>query len=148
MEAVRVVITVVLMVISVFAYATEGIYIALPFAVITIVFFLVSFTKVGALTANRRISKFTYNAIKEEGIKRIRAGTFHVDEATFTDAVEKIKDVLSNQQYFPEFGIDGMFLNYPTEDEANRSLEKIKAQGVKADTLLDRRNWLIKVEFE
>lgn len=148
MEPLRVVITVVLMGVSVFVYAREGILIALPFIVATVAVFLLSFTKIGALPANRRISKFTFNAIREEGVKRIRAGTFHVDEVKFTESVEKIRDVLSNQQYFPEFGIDGMFLSYPTEDKANVALERIRSQGVKADTLLDRRNWLVKVEFD
>ena len=148
MEPVRIVIAVALMVISVFVYALEGVLFSLPFVGITVAYFLISFTKIGALRANRKIGRFTFNAIKEEGLKRIRAGTFHVNEDNFIESVEKIRDVLSEQQYFPEFGLDGMFLSYTSEFEANHALEKIEAQGVKADTLLDRRNWLVKVEFE
>ncbi len=136
------------MVISVFVYAMEGILLSLPFIAITIAYFLISFTKVGALRANRKIGRFTFNAIKEEGLKRIRLGTFHVSEENFIESVEKIRDILSDQQYFPEFGLDGMFLSYTSEFEANLALKKITEQGVKADTLLDRRNWLVKIEFE
>lgn len=148
LEPVRIIIAVALMVVTVFAYAVAGTLIAVPFAAVTIIYFLLSFTKIGAMNANRKISRFTFNAIKEEGIKRIKIGTFHVREEDFTDSVERIKDVLSDQQYFPEFGLDGMFLSYGTEDEANRALEKIKSRGVKADTILDRRTWLVKIEFE
>lgn len=136
------------MIITVIVYETMGKLIALPFAAATAALFLVSFTKLGALTANRKIGRFTYNAIREEGLKRIKSGSFHVSEESFVQSVDKIKDVLSQQNYFPEFGIDGMFLNYSNESDANRALEKVRAQGVKADTLLDRRNWLVKVEFD
>lgn len=148
MNTVRVLITVLLMVVSLIVYRLEGILIALPFIAVTVMFFLFSFTKVGAMSANRRIGRFTFNAIKEEGLKRIRRGTFHVSEDAFSSSVEKIKDILSEQQYVPEFGLDGMFLSYGTEDAANNALEKIKSRGIKADTILDRRTWLVKIEFD
>ena len=148
LNTVRVLITVMLMVVSVVAYRLGGILVAAPFIAGTLLFFLFSFTKVGAISATRRIGRFTFNAIKEEGLKRIRKGTFHVSEESFSSSVEKIKDILSEQQYVPEFGLDGMFLSYGSEAAANNALEEIKARGVKADTLLDRRTWLVKIEFE
>lgn len=148
LNTVRVLITVMLMVVSVVAYRLGGILVAAPFIAGTLLFFLFSFTKVGAISATRRIGRFTFNAIKEEGLKRIRKGTFHVSEESFSSSVEKIKDILSEQQYVPEFGLDGMFLSYGSEAAANNALEEIKARGIKADTLLDRRTWLVKIEFE
>lgn len=144
----RVLITIVLMIVTVFVYASYGYLIALPFAGATLLFFLFSFTKVGAISANRRIGRFTFDAIKEEGIKRIRRGTFHVNEEAFSESVDKIRDVLAEQQYVPEFGLDGMFLSYGTESAANEALEKITSRGLKADTIVDRRSWLVKIEFE
>lgn len=148
LDPVRVVITVVLMIVTVLVYTLVKPLFAIPFAIVTVAFFLVSFTKIGAIRANRKIGRFTFNAIKEEGLKRIKIGTFHVNEDKFAEAVEKIKDVLSDQQYFPEFGLDGMFLSYGNEAEANRALEKIRSRGVSADTILDRRTWLVKIEFD
>ncbi len=148
LDFIRALLVIALMVVSVVVYREFGLLVALPFIALAAVVFLVSFTRVGAVRATRKIGRFTYNAIREEGIKRIHAGTLHVSEASFTESVDKIKDVLSDQHYFPEFGLDGMFLNYSNEVTANRALEQIRSRGVKADTLLDRRNWLVKIEFE
>lgn len=136
------------MIVTLVVYSFKGIFWALPFIAVTLLFFLISFTKLGAMSANRRIGRFTFNAIKEEGLKRIRRGTFHVSEESFSSSVEKIKDVLADQQYVPEFGLDGMFLSYASESAANDALDKIRSRGLQADTILDRRNWLVKIEFE
>ncbi len=148
MDSVRLLTVLALMVVSVVVFETLGLLIALPFIIGTVVLFLLSFTKLGGVSATRKIGRFTYNAIREEGLKRISSGTFHVKEESFTASVDKIKDVLSEQHYFPEFGIDGLFLSYNTEAAANRALEAVKSRGVKADIILDRRNWLVKIEFD
>lgn len=148
MQPVRVLITLVLMIVTFFVYTFEGLLIASPFIAATAIFFLLNFTKIGAISANRKIGKFTFKAIKEEGLKRITHGSFHISEESFSNAVDKIKDVLSEQQYVPEFGFDGMFLHYSSEEEANKVLEKIVSRGLKADTIIDRRSWVVKIEFE
>lgn len=148
LQATKGIITIALMIVSFLVYIRFGMLIAVPFIATTVIFFLLNFTRIGAISANRKIGKFTFTAIKEEGLKRIRNGTFHVDEDVFSDSVDKINDILAELQYVPEFGMEGMFLHYNTEDEANKALDKILSKGLKADTILDRRAWLVKIEFE
>ena len=147
LQAPKGIITIILMIATLVVYLTLGLLFAIPLAAATVIFFIMNFTSIGALSANRKIGKFTFNAIKEEGIKRIRNGTFHVSESSFSEGVEKIRDILSEQQYVPEFGRDGMFIHFSSEHEANSALEKILSRGLKADTVIDRRTWLVKIEF-
>ncbi len=95
----------------------------------------------------KRINKLVYQSIREEGVKRIARGSFHVNEKAFLDTVEKISDVLSEQQFVPEFGLDGMFLQYLSEKEAENAKQRIVDRGVKADTMQERTAWKVKVEF-
>jgi hypothetical protein len=95
----------------------------------------------------KKINKMVYQSIREEGIKRISRGSFHVDEKLFLDTVEKISDVLSEQQFVPEFGIDGMFLQYLNEKDAEDAKQRIVERGIKADTMQERTAWKVKVEF-
>ena len=88
-----------------------------------------------------------YQSIKEEGLKRISRGSFHVEENLFLSTVEKISDVLAEQQFVPEFGIDRMFLQYLDERAAEDAKRRINEKGVKADTMQERTSWKVKVEF-
>ena len=95
----------------------------------------------------KKINRMIYQSIKEEGLKRISRGSFHVEESLFLSTVEKISDVLSEQQFVPEFGIDGMFLQYLDERAAENAKRRINEKGVKADTMQERTSWKVKVEF-
>jgi len=110
------------------------------------------FLYTGATSANynprsRRVAKLTYDGIVETGIERINTGRFHVNRDDFISTVSKIRDIISTQDFVPDFGIDSIYLHYANEKEANEASSRITALGIQCMVVQEKTGWKVKVEI-
>ncbi|EQD43077.1 hypothetical protein B1B_13964, partial [mine drainage metagenome] len=68
-----------------------------------------------AMIAGKSISTLTYNSIIEQGVKKIEAGNTTITKDKFLESMEKISDILSEQQFVPIVGYDSVYLQYSSE---------------------------------
>jgi len=93
------------------------------------------------------VAKLTYDGIVETGIERINTGRFHVNRDDFISTVSKIRDIISTQDFVPDFGIDSIYLHYANEKEANEASSRITALGIQCMVVQEKTGWKVKVEI-
>ena len=89
----------------------------------------------------------TYSSIVEQGLKKIQNGNTLITKEDFISKMEKIKSVLSEQQFVPVVGYDSVYLQYNNETGANRALEEVKRNGLEADLIQDKSTWSVRIHF-
>ncbi|WP_393971190.1 hypothetical protein OXIME_001448 [Oxyplasma meridianum] len=148
MKRTTIVIGFILLIFAVFILLQKG---GLIIGIIVLVGSALSFSSGFSVyfTKNRitRIRKTAYDGIVQNGILRIEKGSFHADKDTFIKRMEKIQDILADQELMPKFGLDAIYLEYTSEEKARKIAEMINSRGLKTDIIQDRMNWEIKLEI-
>ena len=59
--------------------------------------------------------------------------------------MEKIRDLLSEQQFVPIIGYDSVYLQYNNESAAGRALKQVTDKGLKGDIIQDKLTWSVRI---
>ncbi len=133
-----------LLLVAVYAFFTRQLIVGIVVVLISL-FFIVQDAR--AMLAGRGISSLTYNAIIDQCVKKIDGGRTSIKKEDFLQSMEKIKDILSEQQFVPVVGYDCVYLQYSNEVGANNALAKISSRELKADIIQDKSTWSVRIHF-
>ena len=136
----------IILVVSIFAFLVRVTFLAVPLFIVFLVFMFL-FYRTSTARVNKKVSNITYDGIIETGISKIKRGTFYIERDKFISIMEKISDIVSSQGNMPEFGLDALYLNFNTQVRAESVAKAINERGVKASPLQERTNWKVKIDF-
>jgi hypothetical protein len=140
----------IFLVISVYIFFLSGFtktsYIIIGAITLVVALYLMA-QDVRAMKAGKNITSMTYSSIVEQGLKKIQNGNTLITKEDFISKMEKIKNVLSEQQFVPVVGYDSVYLQYNNETGANRALEDVKRNGLDADLIQDKSTWSVRIHF-
>jgi hypothetical protein len=125
---------------------TKTSYIVIGVITLIVALYLIA-QDVRAMMAGKNITSMTYSSIVEQGLKKIQNGNTLITKEDFISKMEKIKSVLSEQQFVPVVGYDSVYLQYNNETGANRALEEVKRNGLEADLIQDKSTWSVRIHF-
>ncbi len=136
----------IVLVVSIFAFLLNVIFLGVPLFIVFLVFMFL-FYRTSTARVNKKVSNITYDGIIHTGISKIKRGTFYINQDKFISTMEKISDIVSSQGNMPEFGIDALYLNFNTQARAESVAKAINERGVKASPLQERSTWKVKIDF-
>ncbi|MFG1414761.1 MAG: hypothetical protein AAE986_01190 [Thermoplasmataceae archaeon] len=133
---------IILVLVSLYAFLRDSFILGV--IVVAIAAFFV-YPDARAMIAGKSISALTYNSIIEQGLRKIEGGNTTINKETFVESMEKIRDLLSEQQFVPIIGYDSVYLQYNNESAASRALKQVTDKGLKGDIIQDKLTWSVRI---
>ena len=133
---------IILLLVSLYAFLRDSLIIGVV-VVLVAVFFI--YPDARAMVAGKSISTLTYNSIIEQGVRKIDGGSTIIKKENFLESMEKIRDLLSEQQFVPIVGYDSVYLQYNNEAMAANALKQVLEKGLKADLIQDKSTWSVRI---
>ncbi|MCL4445050.1 MAG: hypothetical protein M1464_05295 [Candidatus Thermoplasmatota archaeon] len=133
---------IILVLVSLYAFLRDSFILGV--IVVAIAAFFV-YPDARAMIAGKSISALTYNSIIEQGLRKIEGGNTTIKKETFVESMEKIRDLLSEQQFVPIIGYDSVYLQYNNESAASRALKQVTDKGLKGDIIQDKLTWSVRI---
>ena len=133
---------IILVLVSLYAFLRDSFILGV--IVVAIAAFFV-YPDARAMIAGKSISALTYNSIIEQGLRKIEGGNTTIKKETFVESMEKIRDLLSEQQFVPIIGYDSVYLQYNNESAASRALKQLTDKGLKGDIIQDKLTWSVRI---
>ena len=133
---------IILVLVSLYAFLRDSLILGV--IVVAIAAFFV-YPDARAMIAGKSISALTYNSIIEQGLRKIESGNTTIKKETFLESMEKIRDLLSEQQFVPIIGYDSVYLQYNNESAAGRALKQVTDKGLKGDIIQDKLTWSVRI---
>ena len=121
---------IILLLVSLYAFLRDSLIIGVV-VVLVAAFFI--YPDARAMVAGKSISTLTYNSIMEQGVRKIDGGSTIIKKENFLESMEKIRDLLSEQQFVPIVGYDSVYLQYNNEAMAASALKQVLEKGLKGD---------------
>jgi hypothetical protein len=137
---------VIFFIMSGLSFALGIYYLAIPLLIVFLVLMLLYY-KTSSRHVNKKVSSITYDGIIQAGISKIDRGAFYIDKDKFIAVMTKINDLVSSQGSMPEFGLDAIYINFNSEDKAEKLVELIKERDVKANAVQEMSTWKVKIDF-
>ncbi len=133
---------IILVLVSLYAFLRDSFILGV--IVVAIAAFFV-YPDARAMIAGKSISALTYNSIIEQGLRKIEGGNTTIKKETFVESMEKIRDLLSEQQFVPIIGYDSVYLQYNNESAASLALKQVTDKGLKGDIIQDKLTWSVRI---
>ena len=133
---------IILLLVSLYAFLRDSLIIGVV-VVLVAVFFI--YPDARAMVAGKSISTLTYNSIMEQGVRKIDGGSTIIKKENFLQSMEKIRDLLSEQQFVPIVGYDSVYLQYNNEAMAASALKQVLEKGLKGDLIQDKSTWSVRI---
>jgi hypothetical protein len=133
---------IILLLVSLYAFLRDSLIIGVV-VVLVAVFFI--YPDARAMVAGKSISTLTYNSIIEQGVRKIDGGSTIIKKENFLESMEKIRDLLSEQQFVPIVGYDSVYLQYNNEAMAANALKQVLEKGLKGDLIQDKSTWSVRI---
>ena len=133
---------IILVLVSLYAFLRDSFILGV--IVVAIAAFFV-YPDARAMIAGKSISALTYNRIIEQGLRKIEGGNTTIKKETFVESMEKIRGLLSEQQFVPIIGYDSVYLQYNNESAASRALKQVTDKGLKGDIIQDKLTWSVRI---
>ncbi|MCL4451709.1 MAG: hypothetical protein M1327_03675 [Candidatus Thermoplasmatota archaeon] len=133
---------IILLLVSLYAFLRDSLIIGVV-VVIVAVFFI--YPDARAMVAGKSISTLTYNSIIEQGLRKIDGSNTIIKKENFLESMEKIRDLLSEQQFVPIVGYDSVYLQYNNEAMAGNALKQVLEKGLKGDLIQDKSTWSVRI---
>ena len=133
---------IILLLVSLYAFLRDSLIIGVV-VVLVAAFFI--YPDARAMVAGKSISTLTYNSIMEQGVRKIDGGSTIIKKETFLESMEKIRDLLSEQQFVPIVGYDSVYLQYNNEAMAANALKQVLEKGLKGDLIQDKSTWSVRI---
>ena len=133
---------IILVLVSLYAFLRDSFILGV--IVVAIAAFFV-YPDARAMIAGKSISALTYNSIIEQGLRKIEGGNTTINKETFVESMEKIRGLLSEQQFVPIIGYDSVYLQYNNEPAASRALKQVTDKGLKGDIIQDKLTWSVRI---
>ncbi len=133
---------IILLLVSLYAFLRDSLIIGVV-VVLVAVFFI--YPDARAMVAGKSISTLTYNSIMEQGVRKIDGGSTIIKKENFLESMEKIRDLLSEQQFVPIVGYDSVYLQYNNEAMAANALKQVLEKGLKGDLIQDKSTWSVRI---
>ena len=133
---------IILLLVSLYAFLRDSLIIGVV-VVLVAVFFI--YQDARAMVAGKSISTLTYNSIIEQGVRKIDGGSTIIKKENFLQSMEKIRDLLSEQQFVPIVGYDSVYLQYNNEAMAASALKQVLEKGLKGDLIQDKSTWSVRI---
>ncbi|MCL5804737.1 MAG: hypothetical protein M1306_05475 [Candidatus Thermoplasmatota archaeon] len=133
---------IILVLVSLYAFLRDSFILGV--IVVAIAAFFV-YPDARAMIAGKSISALTYNSIIEQGLRKIEGGNTTIKKETFVESMEKIRGLLSEQQFVPIIGYDSVYLQYNNESAASRALKQVTDKGLKGDIIQDKLTWSVRI---
>ena len=133
---------IILVLVSLYAFLRDSFILGV--IVVAIAAFFV-YPDARAMIAGKSISALTYNSIIEQGLRKIEGGNTTINKETFVESMEKIRGLLSEQQFVPIIGYDSVYLQYNNESAASRALKQVTDKGLKGDIIQDKLTWSVRI---
>ena len=133
---------IILLLVSLYAFLRDSLIIGVV-VVLVAVFFI--YPDARAMVAGKSISTLTYNSIIEQGVRKIDGGSTIIKRENFLQSMEKIRDLLSEQQFVPIVGYDSVYLQYNNEAMAASALKQVLEKGLKGDLIQDKSTWSVRI---
>jgi hypothetical protein len=133
---------IILLLVSLYAFLRDSLIIGVV-VVLVAVFFI--YPDARAMVAGKSISTLTYNSIIEQGVRKIDGGSTIIKKENFLQSMEKIRDLLSEQQFVPIVGYDSVYLQYNNEAMAASALKQVLEKGLKGDLIQDKSTWSVRI---
>ncbi|MGC8514839.1 MAG: hypothetical protein ACP5OC_01730 [Thermoplasmata archaeon] len=132
----------ILLLVSLYAFLRDSL--GLGVIVVAIAAFFI-YPDARAMIAGKSISVLTYNSIIDQGLRKIDGGNTIIKKETFIESMEKIRDLLSEQQFVPIIGYDSVYLQYNNESAAGHALKQVIDKGLKGDIIQDKSTWSVRI---
>ena len=133
---------IILLLVSLYAFLRDSLIIGVV-VVLVAAFFI--YPDARAMVAGKSISTLTYNSIMEQGVRKIDGGSTIIKKENFLESMEKIRDLLSEQQFVPIVGYDSVYLQYNNEAMAANALKQVLEKGLKGDLIQDKSTWSVRI---
>jgi hypothetical protein len=133
---------IILLLVSLYAFLRDSLLLGV--IVVAIAAFFI-YPDARAMIAGKSISALTYNSIIDQGLRKIDGGNTIIRKETFIESMEKIRDLLSEQQFVPIIGYDSVYLQYNNESAAGRALKQVIEKGLKGDVIQDKSTWSVRI---
>jgi hypothetical protein len=133
---------IILLLVSLYAFFRDSLILG---AVVVIIAAFFIYPDARAMIAGKSISTLTYNSIIDQGIRKIDGGNTIIKKENFLESMEKIRDILSEQQFVPIIGYDSVYLQYNNEASASIALKQILEKGLKGDIIQDKSTWSVRI---
>jgi hypothetical protein len=133
---------IILLLVSLYAFFRDSLILG---AVVVIIASFFIYPDARAMLAGKSISALTYSSIIDQGLRKIDSGNTIISKKNFLESMEKIRDLLSEQQFVPIIGYDSVYLQYTNEASAGNALKQIQENGLKGDIIQDKSTWSVRI---